>query len=68
MPAPQSVAEDTTLPIPGLSVADVDGTVLTTTLTVASGTLTIPLRGGGLITGSGTNSLVINTTSAGSST
>jgi VCBS repeat-containing protein len=62
VPAPQSVAEDTTLPIPGLSVADVDGTVLTTTLTVASGTLTIPLRGGGLITGNGTNSLVINGT------
>ena len=62
VPAPQTVAEDTTLPIPGLSVADVDGTVLTTTLTVASGTLTIPLRGGGLITGNGTNSLVINGT------
>ena len=34
VPGAQSVNEDTTLPIAGVSVADVDSTALTTTLTV----------------------------------
>ena len=41
VPAAQSVNEDTTLPIAGVSVADVDGGPLTTTLTVTSGTLSV---------------------------
>ena len=40
VPGAQSVNEDAPLPIAGVSVADVDGTPLTTTLTVTSGTLT----------------------------
>ena len=41
VPGPQSVDEDTVLPIAGVSVADVDGGTLTTTLTVTSGTLNV---------------------------
>ena len=41
MPGAQSVNEDTALPIAGISVADVDGTSLTTTLSVTSGTLNV---------------------------
>ena len=41
VPAAQSVNEDTPLPIAGVSVADVDSTALTTTLTVTNGTLTV---------------------------
>ena len=35
VPGAQSVAEDTALPIAGVSVADIDSSALTTTLTVA---------------------------------
>ena len=41
VPGAQSVNEDTALPIAGVSVADVDSTPLTTTLTVANGTLSV---------------------------
>ena len=36
VPGAQSVAEDTTLPIAGVSVADIDSSALTTTLSVAT--------------------------------
>ena len=39
VPGAQSVNEDTTLPIAGVSVADPDSSTLTTTLTVLNGTL-----------------------------
>ena len=41
VPGAQSVAEDTILPIAGVSVADVDGSTLTTTLSVLNGTLNL---------------------------
>ena len=41
VPTPQSVAEDTILPIAGVSVADSDSSALTTTLSVANGILNV---------------------------
>ena len=41
VPGAQSVNEDTALPIAGMSVADVDSTSLTTTLSVTNGTLNV---------------------------
>ena len=78
VPGPQSVNEDTDLAITGLSVADVDAgpAIITVTLSVASGTLTVRDDvAGGLdpleIAGNGTdtvtltcNQAVINTTLA----
>jgi CTP-dependent riboflavin kinase len=64
MPGPLSVNEDTTGPIGGVSVADVDGTSLTTTLTVTSGTLTVATGGGAAIGGNGSGSVTIVGTAA----
>ena len=41
VPGAQSVAEDTALPIGGVSVADIDSSMLTTTLYGSSGTLDV---------------------------
>ena len=41
VPAAQTVAEDTILPIAGVSVADIDSSALTTTLSVAHGILNV---------------------------
>ena len=41
VPGAQTVNEDTALPIAGMSVADVDSTSLTTTLSVTSGILNV---------------------------
>ncbi len=57
VPGAQTVNEDTTLPIPGVSVADVDGGPLTTTLTVTSGTLNVTAGGGATISGNGTGTV-----------
>ena len=46
VPGAQTVNEDTALPIAGVSVADVDGGTLTTTLTVTSGTLNVTAGAG----------------------
>ena len=54
VPGAQTVNEDTALPIAGVSVADVDGAPLTTTLTVTSGTLNVTAGGGATIGGNGT--------------
>ena len=62
VPGAQSVAEDTTLPIAGVSVADVDSSALTTTLSVSSGTLTVTAGAG--VTGNGTASVTITGTAA----
>ena len=61
VPGAQSVNEDTTLLITGVSVADVDSTALTATLTVAHGTLTATGTG---VSGSGTATLTIAGTDA----
>ncbi|MGB4864974.1 MAG: DUF4347 domain-containing protein, partial [Hyphomicrobium sp.] len=58
------VAEDSTLTITGLSVADVDSTTLTTTLTVASGVLNLGSTGGATVTGAGSGTVVLLGTAA----
>ena len=63
VPGAQSVAEDTALPIAGVSVADIDSSTLTTTLNVSSGALTVAAAGGG-VTGNGTASVTITGTAA----
>ena len=60
VPGPQSVNEDTALPIAGVSVADVDGPALTTTLTVTSGTLNVTTGGGATIGGNGTAAVTLS--------
>ena len=62
VPGAQSVAEDTALPIAGVSVADVDGGALTTTLNVSSGTLSVNAGPG--VSGNGTASVTITGTAA----
>src|SRR4029077_12223396 len=63
VPAAQTVAEDTTLPIAGVSVADIDSSTLTTLLSVAHGTLNVTV-GAGVITGNGTATVTIAGTAA----
>ena len=62
VPAAQTVAEDTILPIAGVSVADSDSSALTTTLSVAHGTLNVTDGPG--VTGNGTASVSITGTAA----
>ena len=62
VPAAQSVAEDTILPIAGVSVADIDSSALTTTLNVSSGTLNVTAGAG--VTGNGSASVSIAGTAA----
>ena len=62
VPGAQSVAEDTILPIAGVSVADIDSSALTTTLSVLSGTLTVTAGTG--VTGNGSASVTIAGTAA----
>ncbi len=62
VPVAQSVAEDTTLPIAGVSVADIDSSALTTTLSVAHGTLNVTAGPG--VGGNGTAIVTITGTAA----
>ena len=62
VPGAQSVAEDTTLSIAGVSVADIDSSALTTTLSVSSGTLNVTAGPG--VSGDGTASVTIAGTAA----
>ena len=62
VPAAQSVAEDTILPIAGVSVADIDSSALTTTLNVSSGILNVTAGAG--VTGNGSASVSIAGTAA----
>ncbi len=55
VPLAQTVAEDASLAISGLSVNDVDGNLGSTRLTVANGTLNVSLAGGATIS-AGANS------------
>ncbi|HEX2400203.1 MAG TPA: VCBS domain-containing protein, partial [Mycobacterium sp.] len=63
VPAAQTVAEDTILPIAGVSVADSDSSTLTTLLSVAHGTLNVT-AGAGVINGNGTAIVTIAGTAA----
>ena len=62
VPAAQSVAEDTILPIAGVSVADIDSSALTTTLNVSSGILNVTAGAG--VSGNGSASVSITGTAA----
>jgi 6-phosphogluconolactonase (cycloisomerase 2 family) len=66
VPGAQSVNEDTNLAIAGLAVSDVDAVsgTLTTTLSVAHGTLTVASAGGAVVSGSTTNSVTLTGTLA----
>ena len=62
VPGGQSVAEDTILPIAGVSVADIDSSALTTTLSVANGILNV--TAGASVSGNGSASVTIAGTAA----
>src|SRR6266511_1138748 len=62
VPGGPTVAEDTTLPIVGVSVADVDSSALTTTLSVTHGILNVTAGPG--VTFNGTASVIITGTAA----
>ena len=64
VPGAQTVAEDTILPIVGVSVADIDSSALTTTLSVLSGKLDVTAGGGAVVTNNGTASVTIAGTAA----
>jgi hypothetical protein len=66
VPSAQSVNEDSDLAIAGLAISDVDSSsgTLTTTLSVAHGTLTVGPAGGATVTGSGTSSITLTGTVA----
>ncbi len=68
LPSAQSVNEDTNLSITGLSVTDPDADpashVLTTTLSVSNGTLTVLSAGGATVGGSGTATVTLTGTSS----
>src|SRR5207342_1912554 len=64
VPGAQSVAEDTALPIAGVSVVDIDSSALTTTLNVSSGTLNVTAGGGAGVSGNGSASVTITGTAA----
>ena len=62
VPGAQSVNEDSTLAIGGVSVADVDSATLTTILSVASGILTV--GAGGVVSNNGTGTVTISGSAA----
>ena len=64
VPGSQATAEDTALPISGVSVADVDGDPLTTTLTVTNGSANVTTGGGAAIGGNGTGTVTISGSAA----
>ncbi|OOG87913.1 hypothetical protein B0E41_03070, partial [Hydrogenophaga sp. A37] len=66
VPGAQTIAEDTTLTITGVSANDPDGNLSTTQLTVTNGTLNVNLAGGATISsgGNGTGSLTLSGTAA----
>ena len=64
LPGAQSTSEDVSRAIAGVTVGDVDGDILTTTLTVTGGTATVALGGGATISGSGTATITLTGTAA----
>ena len=63
VPGAQTLAEDTNLAVAGVSVADIDSSALTTTLSVAHGILNVT-AGPGVNTGNGSASVIIAGTAA----
>ncbi|GGG05046.1 hypothetical protein GCM10010924_37040 [Rhizobium wenxiniae] len=64
VPGAQTTAEDSPLAISGVSVADVDGGNLTTTVSVTNGALSVTTGGGAAITNNGTGTVTIAGTAA----
>ena len=66
VPGAQSVNEDTSLSIGGISVNDVDGNLFTTQLTVTNGSLNVGLAGGATISAgaNGSSTLTLSGTQA----
>ncbi len=64
VPNGQTTAEDTPLAIGGVTVSDVDGGTLTTTLTVTHGALAVTGGGGASIGGNGSGTVTISGTAA----
>ncbi|MDB5944399.1 MAG: hypothetical protein JWQ13_3965, partial [Ramlibacter sp.] len=64
VPGAQATAEDTPLAIPGVTVADVDGGTLTSTVSVTNGILNVTTGGGATITNNGTGSITVAGTAA----
>ena len=64
VPGVQTTPEDTAKPIFGVSVADVDGDNLTTTLTITNGTASVATGGGAAIGGNGTSTVTLSGTAA----
>src|SRR6186997_3199723 len=59
VPGAQTVSEDTSLSISGLSVNDVDGNLSSTQLSVTSGTLNVSLAGGATISAGANGSVTL---------
>ncbi len=66
VPGAQTVNEDTSLSIAGVSVNDVDGNLATTQLTVTNGALNVSLAGGATISAgaNGSSTLTLSGTQA----
>ena len=64
VPGAQTTPEDTAKAISGVSVADVDGDPLTTTLTITNGTASVTAGGGATIGGNGTSTVTLSGTAA----
>jgi len=64
VPAAQTTLEDTAHVISGIAVADVDGGVLTTTLTVDHGTLLVTAGSGASVAGDGSGAITLSGTAA----
>ncbi len=58
------VAEDGTLAITGVSVADIDNTTLTTTVSITNGVLNLGTTGGATVTGAGSGTVILSGTAA----
>ncbi|AEG93382.1 Ig-like domain-containing protein [Ramlibacter tataouinensis] len=64
VPGAQGVTEDAPRAIAGLRVADADGGNLTTTVSVDSGSVNVPLGGGAAVSGNGTALLTLSGSAA----
>ena len=60
VPGAQTVAEDAALPIGTISIADIDGNLVSAALTVANGTLTLTVSGAAVVAGNGTGAVTIS--------
>jgi len=64
VPGTQATTEDTPKVVTGISVADIDSTTLTTTLTVAHGALAVTAGSGATVAGAGTGTVTLTGSAA----